>query len=77
MFHSTWVTYFAFQKINTLPKTQTKLYENFIIMTIVHFLKKDKKVSNNAIASFNDLPAPYDHVVKELSEFAFLALLKN
>ena len=63
--------------ISALPKTQTKLYEKFIIMTIVHFLKKDKKVSDCTIASFNDLPVPYDHVVKELSEFAFLALLKN
>ena len=27
--------------INTLPETQTILYERFILMTIIHFLKKD------------------------------------
>ena len=63
--------------IDTLPKTQTKLFENFIIMTIIHFLKKDKKVSTATVASFNDLPPPYDQVVKELSQFAFLALQKD
>ena len=30
--------------VNTLPKTQTNLYQRFIIITIVHFLKKDNKI---------------------------------
>ena len=63
--------------IDTLPKTQTKLFEKFIIMTIVHFLRKGNKVSNATIASFKDIPHPYDQVVKELSQFAFLALQRN
>ena len=63
--------------INTLPKTHTKLFENFIIMTIVHFLKRDKKLFTVTITNFNDLPHPYDQVVKELSQFAFLALQKD
>ena len=37
--------------IDTLPKTQTKLFEKFVIMTIVHFLKKDKKLSTASICS--------------------------
>ena len=63
--------------ISTLPKSQTKLFENFIMMTIVHFLKKDKKVTEPFKASFTDLPQPYNQVFKELSQFAFLTLQKD
>ena len=63
--------------IDTLPKTQTKLYEKFVTMTIVHFLKKDKKITTGTITNFSDLPHPYYQVVKELSQFAFLALQKD
>ena len=62
--------------IDALPKTQTNLYEKFILMTIIHFFKKDKIILP-AIISFDDLPHPYDQVVKELSRFAFLALQKD
>lgn len=57
---------------STLPKSQTTLCEKFIIMTIIHFLKKDNKV--NTIVSFKDLPEPYYQAFKELAKFAFLAL---
>ena len=63
--------------ISKLPKSQTVLYQKFIIMTIVHFLKKDKIVFDTTIISLDDLPNPYDQVVKELSQFAFLALRKD
>ena len=63
--------------IHTLPKTQTNLYQKFIIMTIVHFLKKDNIKFSTTITSLGDLPHPYDQVVKELSQFAFLALQKD
>ena len=35
--------------IDTLPKTQTSLYEKFILMTIIHFLKKDKSISTSTL----------------------------
>ena len=63
--------------INTLPKNQTNLYQKFIIMTIVYFLKKDSIKFNTIITSLDDLPHPYDQVVKELLQFAFLALQKD
>ena len=63
--------------INALPKTQTCLYEKFILMTIVHFLKKGKIIGNTTITSLNNLPHPYNKVCKELSQFAFLALQKD
>ena len=63
--------------IDALPKTQTSLYEKFILMTIIHFLKKDKIKLTATITSLDNLPHPYDQVVKELSQFAFLALQKD
>ena len=63
--------------ISALPKTQTLLYQKFVLMTIVHFLKKDKMTFNTSITDLDGLPHPYDQVVKELSQFAFLALQKD
>ena len=63
--------------INELPKTQTGLYQNFILMTIVHFLRKGKMVSSTTISSFDNLPHPYNQIFNELSQFAFLALQKD
>ena len=63
--------------ISALPKTQTRLYQKFILMTIVHFLKKDKIVDNTTITSLDSLPHPYDQIYRELSQFAFLALKKD
>ena len=63
--------------INILPKTQTNLYQKFIIITIVHFLKKDDIKFNTTITSLDNLPHPYDQVAKELSQFAFLAVQKD
>ena len=63
--------------INMLPQNQTVLYQKFIIMTIVHFLKKDTKIFNSTITSLDNLPHPYNQAVKEMSQFAFLALQKD
>ena len=63
--------------IDTLPKTQTILYKKFIQMTITHFLKKENLLPSTSISNFTDLPHPYDQVIKELSQFAFLALQKD
>ena len=63
--------------INTLPKTQTMLYQKFIIMTIIHFLKKDKIAITTTTSDLDALPPPYNHAFKELSQFAFLALQKD
>ena len=63
--------------IDTLPKTQTVLYKKFILMMITHFLDKDKLLPTTSITKLTDLPHPYDQIVKELSQFAFLALQKG
>ena len=60
--------------INMLSKTQTMLYQKFIIMTIIHFLNREIPTT---ISSLNDLPSPYDKIIMELSQFAFLALQKD
>ena len=62
--------------IDALPGTQTGLYEKFILMTIIHFMKKDK-LFNTTITSLDNLPHLYNQAFKELSQFAFLALRKN
>ena len=67
----------AKEGIDMLPKSQTFLYKNFILMTITHFLNKDKLLLTTSVSQFTDLPPPYDQVVKELSQFAFLALQKD
>ena len=63
--------------IDTLPKTQTILYKNFIQMTITHFLNKGNLLPTTSITNFTDLPHPYDQAIKELSQFAFFALQKD
>ncbi|XP_065918394.1 NACHT, LRR and PYD domains-containing protein 12-like isoform X2 [Dysidea avara] len=63
--------------INTLPTTQTSLYQKFIVITIIHFLKKNQEIITTDITSLNDLPSPYHQIVNELSKFAFLALQKD
>ena len=67
----------AKDRTDALPKTQTILYKNFILMTITHFLNKDKLLPTTSIAQFIDLPHPYDQILKELSQFAFFALRKD
>ena len=66
----------AGEGVDKLPNTQTKLYKKFISVTIVHFLKKSKKLSTSTVG-IDNLPAPHDQVVKELSQFAFLALQRD
>ena len=61
--------------IDNLPKTQTKLYENFIEMTIIHFLRKTiENFSTLTIKSLFELPDPHNKVFRELAKFAFEAL---
>ena len=68
----------AKQGIDTLPKNQTVLYKNFILMTITHFLKRKLKLQvTTSLTQFTDLPNPYDQYFKELSQFAFFALEKK
>ena len=67
----------AKEGIDTLPKTQTVLYKNFIQMTVTHFLIEKNLLPTTSITNFTDLPHPYDQVIKELSQFAFFALQKD
>ena len=68
----------AEEGVTTLPKTQTELFKKFIIMTILHFRRKEKcKVCATNILSLDDFPPPHAEVIKELSKFAFLALQQD
>ena len=67
----------AEEGIESLSKTQTKLFYSFIIMTVIHFLKRDNVAVPTTITDLGDLPHPYDHLIKELSQLSFLALQKD
>jgi len=67
----------AKEGIQELPKSETKLYHNFINMTICHFLRQDNSYKNLTISDPKNLPYPYDQAFKELSHFAFFALQKD
>ena len=57
-----------------LPSTQTELYENFIIHTIVHYFKKGG--SDVSIRSLSDLKNPHKKIIKRLAKLSF-KLLSN
>ena len=67
----------AEEGVDKLPNTQTSLYQKFVTITIVHFLKKDKRLSSASIGGIENLPPPHAQVVKELAQFAFLALQRD
>ena len=60
--------------ISTLPKTQYRLAENFILMSINHFRLKEHNLFSAAINSLNDLPQSYTLMIRELSELAYHGL---
>ena len=63
--------------IKNLPKTQTELYKNFIEMTVIRFLQRQKQQNDNFVAAsidLFDLPHQHSKVFNELAHFAFKAL---
>ena len=62
--------------ISELPKTQTILYRNFVVMTVNRFLTRNdaEPISERSLDSLEE---PYNQVVKELAKFAFLSLEKD
>ena len=69
--------YLAKEGTDALPKTQTILYKKFIQKTITHFLNQHQLLPPTFVTNFTNLPQPYDQVIKELSQFAFLALQED
>jgi len=67
----------ADEGVDKLPTTQTNLYQKFVTITIVHFLRKDKRLSTANIVGIHNLPSPHAQVVKELAQFAFLSLQRD
>ena len=60
-------------RMDRLPKTQTEMYQIFIEMTIVRFIKKYEK-DFNAVINITKLPHPHDEVFIELARLAYKAL---
>ena len=53
------------------------LYEKFVIMTITRSITKTKGITPVNISNIDNLPHPYNAVIKKLAKFAFLALKKD
>ena len=52
--------------LKNFPKTQTELYKNFIEMTVIRFLQRQKQQDDNFVAAnidFFDLPHPHSEVL--------------
>ena len=64
-------------KVNSLPDTQTQMYEKFIKVTITRFLKKVSNEDFCSASEFSDLPEPHNKVFNELSKLAYDALVKD
>jgi len=64
-------------RISELPRTQTKLVEKFIMMTINQFLIRQHGTTRTGINYFNELPNSYQQVVNELAKLAFYGLRKD
>ena len=63
--------------IDRLPKTQTDMYEKFIEMTILHFIKRIDIKAFKIITNITRLPNPYNIVFEELARLAYEALKVN
>ena len=64
-------------KVNSLPDTQTQMYEKFIKVTITRFLKKVSNEDFCSASEFSDLPEAHNKVFNELSKLAYNALVKD
>ena len=64
-------------KVNSLPNTQTEMYEKFIKVTITRFLKKISNIEFSSASNFSALPEPHNKVFDELSKLAYDALVKD
>ena len=64
-------------KMNSLPNTQTEMYEKFIKVTITRFLKKISNIEFSSASNFSALPEPHNKVFDELSKLAYDALVKD
>jgi len=59
-----------------LPKTQTEINSQFILLTITRYLKK-KHQYFSSLSDLQSLPSPYKEQLKRLSQLAFVFLGKD
>ena len=65
------------KEIDTLPNTLTELYEKFITITIVRYIKKQNIQFSDPFNDVSNLPEPYNKIVVELSQLAFINLQED
>ena len=66
-------------KQGVLPKNSIELYNLFICLTVCrHFAKSEhNKLLNNTITDIQNLPEPYNRIIKQLSELSLETLNDN
>jgi len=60
-----------------LPRTQTQMYQQFIVMTITRSLKRNNVTFGSISADLSNLPDPYNKLFKEMTQLAYDALTKD
>ena len=60
-----------------LPKTQTEMYENFIMMTITRCINRSKNTVSDSYLQISELPDPYNKIFNELLQLAYYALKED
>ena len=69
---------YLFKEMKQLPNNQTELYNNFICLTICHFLKKSNDVNPTMEApDIRNLPECYKNVMLKLGKLSLEALDSN
>lgn len=70
---------YLFKEMRHLPNNQTQLYNNFIFLTICHFLRKSSitLVAESNVPDIRDLPSPYKNTILNLARLSLQGLDDN
>jgi len=70
---------YLFKEMGQLPSNQTQLYNNFIFLTIFHFLKKQSITFaiESEVSDIHDLPSPYKDTILNLARLSLQGLDDN
>ncbi|XP_065899282.1 NLR family CARD domain-containing protein 3-like isoform X2 [Dysidea avara] len=70
---------YLFKEMSQLPYNQTQLYNNFIFLTICHFLRKHNIILTveSDVPDIHDLPSPYKNTILNLARLSLQGLDDN
>ncbi|XP_065917475.1 NLR family CARD domain-containing protein 3-like [Dysidea avara] len=72
------ITFVYLHQPDELPSTASKLYKMFVLLTIYHYVKKEKMTSDDiTINEIEKFPQSISKVLQQLQKFAFKSLVEN